>query len=73
LSGDFWDVRAFFPLLFSALAGNSRGIKNGILEATSIRGWFNLNRPFFVYMTFYRPYDYAINIAGAGRGRPCSE
>jgi len=29
---------------------NSRKISSGILEATSIRGWFKLNRPFLVCM-----------------------
>jgi len=49
LTGDFWDVRAFFLPLFSAFwVGNSRGISNGILEATSIRGWFKLNCPFLL-------------------------
>jgi hypothetical protein len=52
ISGDFWDVRAFFLLLYSAFADNSREINNGILEATSIRGWFKLNRPFLFILTF---------------------
>jgi hypothetical protein len=47
LSGGLWDVCALFLLLFSAFAGTSREINNGILEATSLRGWFSLNRPFF--------------------------
>ena len=50
ISGDFWDVRAFFPLLFTALVGNRRGINNGILEATSIRGLVQIERPLFVYI-----------------------
>jgi hypothetical protein len=46
ISGDIWDVRAFFRLLFSAFADRSRGINNGIVEASSIWGWFKWNRPF---------------------------
>jgi hypothetical protein len=30
--------------------GNTGKNDNGILEATSSRGWFNLNHPFFVLM-----------------------
>jgi len=37
----------FFLLLYSAFAGNSREINNGILEATSFGGWFKLNCPLF--------------------------
>jgi hypothetical protein len=48
LSGDFWNVCAFFLLLSSAFwVGNSCEINNVILEVTSIRGWFKLNRPLF--------------------------
>ena len=37
-SAVFWDVRAFIlPNII---------IDNGILEATSIKGWFKLDRPF---------------------------
>jgi hypothetical protein len=46
-SGDLWNVRAFFLLLYSAFAGHSREVNNGILEGTSFRGWFSLSRPFF--------------------------
>jgi hypothetical protein len=65
-------VFVHFFAIITALAGNSWGTKNGILEAT-LFGGFKLDRPFFVYMTFYQPYEYSINIAGAGRGCPCSE
>jgi hypothetical protein len=41
ISGDIWDVRAFFRLLFSAFADRSRGISNGILEATPLGGGSN--------------------------------
>ena len=53
LSGDFWDVRAFFLLLCSALwVDNNRESNNGILEATSLRGWFKLNCPFLFRRAF---------------------
>ena len=40
LSDSFWDVRAFFLLIYLALVGKSGEIINGILEAAAIRGWF---------------------------------
>jgi len=61
LSGNFWNVRAFFLLLYLAFVGKKSGESiNGILEATAIRGWFKLNRPFL----FIRPYKYAVTRAG---------
>jgi hypothetical protein len=42
LPDDFWGVCAFFLL--------RRQINNGILEATSFRGWFKSNCPLFVYI-----------------------
>jgi hypothetical protein len=41
LSGDFWDVRAFFLLLCLAFVGKSGESINGILEVISLRGSSN--------------------------------
>ena len=50
LTVDFWDVRTLFlPLCSAFWVGNSRENSNRILEATSIGGWFKLNRPFLLY------------------------
>jgi hypothetical protein len=49
ISAVFWDVRAF--ILPSII------IDNGILEATSIKGWFKLNRPFLFIIMFYQPHE----------------
>jgi hypothetical protein len=46
LSGDFWDVRAFFLLLCLAFVGKSGESINGILEATSL-GVVQIELPLF--------------------------
>jgi len=45
---DFSDVCVFYLLFESAIqVGNTGKINNGILEATSFKGWFTSNCPFF--------------------------
>jgi hypothetical protein len=46
---NFQNIVLFFPVTSGVFAIYFYGeINNGILEATFIRGWFKLNRPFFV-------------------------
>ena len=69
LSVDFWNVRALCLLLCSAFrVGNRREIRNGILDTSSIKGWFKLNRPFLFILTLYWYIGYVINRAGRQAG-----